>query len=344
MNVTIKDIAKVAGVSHPTVSRALNDHPGLSPKTIERIKKIAEEMGYVPNATARGLKTNRTKALGVIVKQIDDPFWNEVLDGVDSVLHPAGYSLFIAATHRDKQREKEVVQSMVQRGVDGVILLAPQFSQEQSHILHTYGLPMATVNNEGAGECQYLIYNDDDFGIRQVTNHLIELGHKDIAFLGNRLGGLTNTNRLAGFLDELKRAGITSNKDYIYHVSSGNPEGGREGANYLLTLPKMPTAIVCYNDFLAVGVYNTLHEHGLLIPRDISVVGFDNIVISEFLTPPLTTLHQYKFELGVRAAYMLLEMLEQEKKQDPLQPSAVTKKISIRGELRIRASTAPPRE
>ena len=344
MSITIKDIAKVAGVSHPTVSRALHDHPGLSPKTVERIKKIAEEMGYVPNAAARGLKTSRTKALGVIVKHIDDPFWNEVLDGVDSVLHPAGYSLFIATTHRDKQREKEVVQSMVQRGVDGVILLAPQFSQEQSHILHTYGLPMATVNNEGGGECQYLIFNDDDYGIRQVTKHLVDLGHKHIAFLGNRLGGLTNTNRLAGFLDELKRSGISSHKELIFHASSGNPQGGREGANYLLTLRKMPTAIVCYNDFLAVGVYNTLHEQGLFIPKDVSVVGFDNIIISEFLSPPLTTLHQYKFELGVGAANMLLEMLEHEKKQDQPKPTAVTKKISIRGELRIRASTTFPRE
>ena len=340
MGVTIKDIAKAAGVSHPTVSRALNDHPGLSPQTIERIKKIAEEMGYIPNAAARGLKTSRTKALGVIVRQIDDPFWNEVLDGVDSVLHPAGYSLFIAATHSEKRREKEVVQAMVQRGVDGVILLAPQFSQEQSHLLHNYGLPMAMVNNEGAGECQYLIYNDDDYGIRLIMRHLIDLGHRQIAFLGNRMGGLTNSNRLAGFRGELESAGLQVREEFVYHSSSGNPAGGREGANYLFSLKYLPTAIVCYNDFLAAGVYNALYERGLNIPQDISVAGFDNIFISAFLTPPLTTLHQFKFELGVGAANMMLDMLE--KKQDCSIPPSEPQKISMKGILCVRASTAPP--
>jgi len=339
MSVTIKDIAKVAGVSHPTVSRALNDYPGLSPKTIGRIKKIAEEMGYVPNAAARGLKTSRTRALGVIVRQIDDPFWNEVLDGVDSVLHPAGYSLFIAATHREKQREKEVVQAMRQRGVDGVILLAPQFSQEQSHLLHNFGLPMAIVNNEGASECQYLIYNDDDYGIRLITRHLLELGHRKIAFLGNRLGGLTNSNRLAGFLGEMEKAGLKVNKELIYHVSSGDPAGGREGANHLFTLKKLPTAIVCYNDFMAVGVYNVMYERGLRIPQDVSVAGFDNIIISEYLSPPLTTLNQFKFELGVGAANMMLDMLE--KKQGTVSPN-LPMKISLQGTLCVRESTAPP--
>lgn len=342
MKVTIKDIARAAGVSHPTVSRALNDNPAISKATSERIKKLAVKMGYVPNASARGLKTSRTKALGVIISQIEDPFWSEVLNGVDDVLHPAGYSLFIAATHRERQREKEVVQAMVQRGVDGVILLAPQFSQEQSHLLRTYGLPMTMVNNEGAGECQYLIYNDDDYGIRLVARHLIELGHRKIAFLGNRMGGLTNSNRLAGFRDELKTAGLEISEKFIFLASAGNPSGGREGTISLLSQEEMPTAIVCYNDFLAAGVYNALLEKGLRIPQDVSVTGFDNITIAAYLSPTLTTLHQFKYELGVGAAKMMLEMLEQGygRSEDPVQ---LHRKISIKGTLYIRASTAPPR-
>ena len=184
MNVTIKDIARAAGVSHPTVSRALNNHPAISEATRERIIELAKQMGYVPNAAARGLKTNRTRALGVILRHIDDPFWSEVLDGVDSVLHPEGYSLFIASTHNEKQREKEVVQAMVQRGVDGVILLSPEFREEQCHILNSYDLPMVMVNNEGAGECQYIIYNDDVYGARLITKYFIGLGHTRLAYLG----------------------------------------------------------------------------------------------------------------------------------------------------------------
>ena len=338
MNITIKDIARAAGVSHPTVSRALNNHPAISPVTRDRIKELAQQMGYVPNAAARGLKTNRTRALGVILRQIDDPFWSEVLDGVDSVLHPEGYSLFIASTHMEKQREKEVVQAMVQRGVDGVILLAPQFSEDQCQIFNNNNLPMVMVNNEGAGECQYIIYNDDIYGATLVTRHLVGLGHTRLAYLGNRTGGMTNRNRLAGFRAEMQASRLPIDEQCIYHASAGNPSGGREGATYLLSLDEPPSGIICYNDFLASGVYNLLYERGLRIPRDISVTGFDNISIAAFLSPPLTTLHQCKFELGEGAARMMLEVLNNRQKAIP--DHAPSKKISLKGILQVRASTA----
>lgn len=338
MGITIKDIAIAAGVSHPTVSRALNNHPLVSETTRKRIIELAQQMGYVPNASARGLKTSRTRALGVIVRQIDDPFWTEVLDGVDSVLHPEGYSLFIAATHGQRQREKEVVKAMVQRGVDGVILLSPQFSNEQCKILNSYNLPIVMVNNEGAGECKNIIYNDDVYGARLVTEHLLSLGHTQIAYVGIRQGGLPNSDRLAGFRAEMHSARIMVDEKYIYLTSTRNPIGGREAAEYLLSLDQIPTAIVCYNDMIALGVYNCLQEKGLRIPQDISVTGYDDIPIVEYLSPPLTTLHQFKDELGVGAARMMLEVLvNQQGKEEKRSPS---KKVSLKGILKIRASTS----
>jgi DNA-binding LacI/PurR family transcriptional regulator len=340
MSVTIKDLARAAGVSHTTVSRALHDHPAISTETTAKVKDLAVSMGYIPNASARGLKTHRTRALGVIVSNIDDPFWSEVMHGVDDVLHPNGYSFFVAATHRNKQREKEVVLMMLQRGVDGVILLAPQFSSEQSHLLQTYGLPMAIVNNEGAGEYQYLIYNDNIYGIRLVTRHLIELGHQRIAYLGNLRGGLTNTERMKGFLDEMQSSGYPVDEGAIQMANESNPEGGYTGAQRLLALPQIPTAIVCYNDYMAVGVYQALAQAGYNIPQDISVTGFDDITIAAYMDPPLTTLHQLKYDLGVGAAKMMLEMLEQ--KYNPASAPVVHKKLSLRGQLAIRTSTGPP--
>ena len=336
-NVTIKDIAKAAGVTHPTVSRALNNHPAIAEKTRERILKIAQEMGYVPNAAARGLKTKRTRALGAILHQIDDPFWSEVLDGVDSVLVAEGYSLFIAATHNEKQREKDVVQAMVERGVDGVLLLSPNFREEQCRFLNSYDLPMVMVNNEGVGECRYFISNDDEYGARLVTRHLIELGHTRLAYLGKQHSA-SNRNRLAGFRTEMHAAGLHVDKKYIYHSADGNPIGGKEGADYLLSLGELPTGIVCYNDFMAVGVYNAAQEKGLRIPLDVSVTGFDNILIAAYLYPPLTTFHQNKYELGQGAARMMLEVLagQQNKREYP-----TSKKDSIKGALKVRASTAP---
>ncbi len=342
MPVTIKDLARAAGVSHTTVSRALHDHPAISAETIARVKELAVSMGYVPSATARGLKTRRTRALGVIVSNVDDPFWGEVMYGVDDVLHPAGYSFFVAATHRDKQREREIVQLMVQRGVDGVILLAPQFSSEQSQRLRAYGLPMAIVNNEGAGEYQYLIYNDDVYGIRLITRHLLDLGHCKIAFLGNKLGGRTDSERKRGFRAELEATGTTIRSEYMYQAASGLPDGGYEGGQYFLSLPERPSAIVCYNDYLAVGVYKALVQAGLRIPQDISVTGFDDITIAGYLNPPLTTLHQFKYELGVGAAKMMLEILEQS--PDTSEPPLSPKKVSLKGELVVRQSTATPQQ
>jgi DNA-binding LacI/PurR family transcriptional regulator len=339
MGITIKDIALAAGVSHPTVSRALNNHPLVSETTRKKIIDLAQQMGYVPNAAARGLKTSRTRALGVVLRQIDDPFWSEVLDGVDRVLHPEGYSLFIASTHGKRQREKEVVHAMVQRGVDGVLLLAPQFSEDQCKILNSYNLPMVMVNNEGAGECKNHIYNDDSYGAKLVTKHLLGLGHTDLAYIGKRHGGLPNSDRLEGFRTELKNARVSVDEKWVYLSSTGNLSGGREGAQYLLSLKQIPTAIICYNDMIALGVYNYLQEKGFRIPQDISVTGFDDISIASYLSPPLTTLHQFKHELGEGAARLMLEVLSNQLRDKGEQPPS--KKIGLQGVLKIRASTAP---
>lgn len=334
-NVTIKDIAKAVGVTHPTVSRALNNHPDIAEATREHIVELAHEMGYVPNASARGLKTNRTRALGAILQQIDDPFWSEVLDGVESILSTEGYSLFIASTHNEKQREKEVLQAMVERGVDGVLLMSPRFREEQCRFLNSYNLPMVMVNNEGVGESRYVILNDDTYAARLITKHLIDLGHKRIAYLG-KLHSASNRNRLAGFRAEMQAARLPVEKRYIVHTSGGDPIGGKEGAEYLFSLDEIPSAVMCYNDFLAVGVYHHLQEKGLRIPQDVSVTGFDNILIASYLYPPLTTFHQYKFELGEGAARMMLEVLSDQQKRRESPPA---KKVSMKGILKIRAST-----
>ena len=336
-NVTIKDIARAGGVSHSTVSRALNNHPAISKATRERIIALSQEMGYVPNATARGLKTNRTRALGVILRQIDDPYWSEVLDGVDSVLQAKGYSMFIACTHDDKQRGKEVARAMVERGVDGVILGGLRFSEEKSHILSSYDLPMVMINNEDVGQFRYVISNDHYHGARMITKHLIELGHTRLAYLGKRYAGIPNSDRLAGFHTEMKAAGLPIEKQYIYHTLPPNPIGGREGAEYFLSLDAIPSGIICYNDYIAVGVYDYLKEKGLHIPGDISIAGYDDIFIASFLSPPLTTFHQNKFEMGQRAAEMMLEVLSDRRVGE--RESSAPKKVVLRGNLKVRAST-----
>src|SRR5512135_1252454 len=157
MAVTIKDIARQAGVSHSTVSRALLGNPLISPPTTDRIRRIAHELGYHPSAAARSLKTNRSQALGVIVSNIDDPYFSEVLQGIETIAQESGYSLFIAASQRDPEREHLIVQAMVEHRVEGVIICSSSFSTTQGRNFAEYGVPLVVVNNQGAEVYRYSI-------------------------------------------------------------------------------------------------------------------------------------------------------------------------------------------
>ena len=341
MPVTIKDIARQAGVSHPTVSRALRNHPDIAPETASRIKKIAFELGYTPSAVARGLRTNRSEALGVIVTRIDDPFFSEVLEGIENAFQPAGYSLFVAASQRDFSREQSIVQAMGERRVDGVIICSTPFSAEHSRKIQLYGVPCVVVNNQSAEEYKFSIYHDDRYGSRQITRHLLDLGHRKVAFLGNIHAGKTTQDRLNGFRDEMEAAGLNIPDGFVHCGPNGRPEGGFEGARHFIQLAEPPTAVVCFNDMMALGLMHGLHEAGLQVPTDCSVTGFDNIGISAFTTPGLTTFDQPKYHLGFEAASMMLRLLNERRE---LENQAGPQIVVLRGELLLRASTAPPRK
>jgi len=340
MPITIKDIAKRAGVSHSTVSRALHGSHLISDATVERIRRIAVEMGYFPSATARSLKTNRSHALGVIVSNIDDPFFSEILQGIEEIAQENGYSMFMAASQRDPEREQVIVQDMRERHVDGLILCSTSFSAEQRRKLLEYGVPIVMVNNQAAEEYRYSIYHDDVDGSRQTAHHLIALGHQHIAYLGNSLSGRTTLDRLTGFRQEMDAAGLLIPAAYIHEVPGGRAEDGLAGVDHFINLPQRPTAILCFNDMLAIGVLNGLHKNGIRVPEDISVVGFDNIVFSAYTNPPLTTLDQPKRYIGAEAARLILGLL------NPLDGEEFPKKNirKLKGNLLIRQSTALPRE
>ena len=340
MAITIKDVAKQAGVSHSTVSRALHGSSLISNETVERIRQIANEMGYSPSAAARSLKTKRSHALGVIVSTIDDPFFSEILQGIEEIAQEHGYSMLMAASQRDQKREQAIVQDMRERHVDGLIICSASFSAEQRRKLLEYGIPIVMVNNQAAEEYRYSIYHDDVDGSRQVTRHLIELGHQRIAYLGNSLSGRTTLDRLTGFRLEMEAAGLAVSDEYIYEVPGGRPEDGLAALNHLLNLPQHPTAIFCFNDMLAIGLLNGLHSAGIQVPEDISVVGFDNIVFSAYTNPLLTTLDQPKHYIGAEAARLILGLL------DPLNDGEAPEQEiqKLKGKLLVRQSTAPPKE
>lgn len=338
MPVSIKDIAKVAGVSHTTVSRALRGSTLISDETTRRVQETALALGYFPSAAAQSLKTNRSQALGVIVSSIDDPYFSEILQGIEEIAQEHHYSLFIAASQRDVERERTIVRAMHQHRVDGVIICSTPFGSERSQQLSKYGIPIVMVNNQAAEEYRYSIYHDDVDGSRQVTRHLIELGHRKIAYIGNSSSGRTTQDRLAGFRYEMQSAGLAFPDKYIYELPGSEPEKASHAAEYFLSLPDRPTAIVCFNDMLAIGVLRAVQQRGVRVPEELSVAGFDNIVFSNYTNPALTTFDQPKRFIGQKAAELILSLLNAA--SDIHIPQH---KIHVlKGRLLVRQSTAPP--
>lgn len=338
MTTTIKDIAKRTGVSHSTVSRALRGDPLISFETASRIRQAATEMAYLPSAAARSLKTNRSQVLGVIVSSIDDPFFSEIVFGIEEAAQEAGYRLFIAASQHDPAREQKIVQAMMEHRTDGVIICSSSFSSDQGRQLLEYGFPIVVVNHQGAENFHYSIFHDDVDGSRQITRHLIELGHRRIAYLGNSLSGRTTLDRLTGFKAEMQSAGLRVPPEYIHHVAGNSPQFGMDGSKYLLNLEHPPTAIVCFNDMLAIGALKGCRQTGLNVPDDLSITGFDNITFSAYTHPPLTTFDQPKQSIGTEAARLLLGLLHSSPDGKVFQP----KEIILKGKLLVRNSTAAP--
>ncbi|MEM7116618.1 MAG: LacI family DNA-binding transcriptional regulator [Chloroflexota bacterium] len=339
---TIKDIAKAANVSHTTVSRALRGHPAIASTTVTRIQQLADELGYIPNSVARGLKMRRSGVLGVIVRRIVDPFFSEVLQGIEDITNARGYSLFLAASHREPERERKIIEVMSQRRVDGVIICSTEVDETHRQSLERVGVRTVLVHNQAPQDTTHSIYHDDIGGGFEIANHLLSLGHRNIAYVGNAHAGRNNEDRVRGFQQAMAKAGLAIPEDYIVYVDNGHPKGGSEGAERLLGLEKRPSAIICFNDMMAVGAIQALQQAGLTVPDDCSVTGFDNIELAAYVTPPLTTFEQPKYRIGCEAANMMLQLLDSDNDKEPTEP--ISNMLMLQGELCVRASTAPPKK
>ena len=325
-----------AGVSHSTVSRALNNHPAIARGTVERIQQLARELNYVPSGFARSLKTNRSYMLGVIVHRIADPFYSEVLAGIQNVAHQFQYSMFVSAFEHDMERQDSLVRGVLGRQADALIIGDSFFTSE--HVAELgIRVPVVFIHNR-AEVLPHSIYHDDVNATRALTRHLLDLGHRRIAFGGNQRGGLLHQQRREGVVAELETAGLELRREYDLLAKDGQMSSGARLAKQLLDLSERPTAIICYNDMQAIGVMQTLQQANLRIPEDISVTGFDNIPLAEFLYPALTTYSQPIWELGQMAARVALHLLGEN-----LNGTFVSKPlITMRGQLIVRRSTAPP--
>jgi DNA-binding LacI/PurR family transcriptional regulator len=332
MAVSIKDIARLAGVSHSTVSRALNHSPLIPLQTAERIQRIAAEQGYTASAVARSLVTRRTEAIGVVVTSIADPFNGEVVAGIEEVANREGYSVVLATSQADPRREMTVVRSFRERRVDGILVASSRLGAQYQPLSSELEAPIVLLNNQHPSELAHSVSIDNADGGLQATAHLLALGHRAIAYIGDEFGLHSDEARFLGFKSAMQQARIEIHPDFVVR-GDGGQRGGKLRAAELLNLPQPPTAIFCYNDMTALGAISAIHAHGWQVGREVSVVGFDDLFFTASLQPPLTTFRQPKRELGNQAMELLLSILRGQ---------GAERKVVIRGELVVRESTGQP--
>ncbi|MCB2357487.1 LacI family DNA-binding transcriptional regulator [Clostridium estertheticum] len=308
MEVTIKDIAKIANVSHTTVSRALNNSPFISDLTKAKIMTIAKELNYVPNYSAKSLVLNRSYNIGLIFTTISEAtssrFFYETISGVNSAIK-GSYNLVVRGI--DDYRDFTSVNS---KRFDGIILMS-QSNSDNSFIYYLMEkkIPLVVLNRYIDESSIVNILSSDKKGVYEAVNYLIQNGHKDIAIIEGKKGFNSTTERKNGFLDALIENKIQINSKYIvegnYTIASGYT-----AMKKLLCLSEIPTAVFCSNDEMAIGAMKATVEAGLNVPNDISIMGFDGMQLGDFLTPALTTVRRPIIEISKRGAEKLLSIIE----------------------------------
>lgn len=330
-NVTMSDVAARAGVSIKTVSNVINDWPYVTDETRLKVMQAIEAVGYRPNRMARSLVTGETRAIGVVIPDISNPFFGMAIRGCEDVLFEAGYSIFLCNTNEDVDRERYYLDELLSRGVDALILWGTRIGcADLEEIVGSERVLVTVELGEVPTGPNHVCINVENLrGARIATDHLIEVGHQRIAHLAGPEGRITRDLRLTGYKEALEMAGIHPSPRLIVseHPSIG---GGFRAARHLIETEK-PDAVFCYNDLMALGAVLAARHLGLAVPDDLALVGFDDIEMASMIDPPLTTVHIPQYRLGSLTGQVVFDCLQNGEPSNRLVTSPV--------ELRIRGSS-----
>jgi DNA-binding LacI/PurR family transcriptional regulator len=330
----IHTVARLAKVSTATVSRTINHVPTVNAKMAKRVWEAIKELNYLPNTQARALVSGRSRLLGLIVSEITNPFFPELIQGFEDVAVEQGYEILIGSTNYDPERMKRCIRRLVERKAEGVAVMTFGIEEPLLEQLADRKVPLVFVDVGPDRPGISLLRVDYHRGIRQGVQHLAALGHRDIAFVSGPLRLHSAQSRLAAFNRAVGECGITVEPDRIVE-GDHTMEGGKAAAEKLLTGGNLPTAVMCSNDMTAIGVLHEAYRVGLRVPDDLSVIGFDNIHLTQMTIPPLTTIQMSCYELA-RAAVMALKAHVEKS------PEA-KREIPIETQLVVRESTGFPR-
>lgn len=311
--VTMSDVAQKAGVSLMTVSRVINHKDDVNPETRQRILQVIEELGYRPSAIARSLATQRTRTIGLVIPDVSNPFFADITRGIEQLAYAQSYHVFLCNTEEDPQRELALIESLEENRVDGLILCSSRLSDS----LLADILPRLTaavlinriIDNGGENSFPSVILDDERGGLL-ATRHLLERGRTEIGFLAGPVNSFSGQGRRKGYLAAMREAGISPEPGWIANCQP-SVEGGYLSTRRLLSENPELTALFCYNDLVAVGALQACSELDCRIPRDLMVVGYDDIPLAALVSPTLTTCQVQRRELGHLAVEALLERMEE---------------------------------
>lgn len=335
--VTVRDVAERAGVHPGTVSRVLNPDKRhlISDATALRVEQVAAELGYQANSIARGLRTRRSYTVGVVIPDLTNPIFPPMVRGIEDELDPLGYTALLTNTDSEPARELRGMQALSARQVDGFIVTTTDESLEHVRQLMLAGTPVVLINRRVEGARGFAVAPDDRRGAAMAVEHLLDLGHRAIAHVGGPPSLAPGQERYRGFRDALRERGVEPPESLVRFADAFTGGAGVAPTQALIDSGEPFTAIVAGNDLLALDCIDTLRAHGLACPRDVSVIGFNDMPFADRFTPPLTTIRFSHYDIGRQSAQLLIGQIDGD------QP--VPRTLVLPTELVVRGSTRAPR-
>ena len=332
----IRSIARLANVSIATVSRTINGVSTVNAKMARRVWDVIEEFDFVPNTQARALVSGRSKLFGLVVSEITNPFFPELIQGFEDIAVEHGYEIMTSSTNHDPKRMSQCIRRMLERKVEGVAIMTFGIEEPLLAQLASRNVPLVFIDIGPDRPGINVLKVDYHHGIRKAVQHLAALGHRNIAFVSGPMRLHSAQSRLAAFKKSMQECGIPIDPTQIIE-GDHTLEGGGLAMDQLLAHPNLPTAVVCSNDMTAIGVLHKLYRTGLKVPDDISVIGFDDIHIAEVMMPPLTTVQMSRIDIA-KAAFGALRA-----QAESSVPSQGKNEFLIPTDLIVRESTTYPR-
>lgn len=328
----MRDIAKIAGVSSATVSRVINGSNAVRPATADRVRKVIDELRFVPNGSATTLKYGKSSTYGLIIPDITNPFFSEFIRSFEAILVQNNQDMMMSITDFHPSRMQQTIRRMLVRKVDGVALLASEIETEPIESLIHNRVPLVTMDRRLLSRGLSDVSINNTSGMNQAVEHLKQLRHRKIGYIGGSAGLTISDHRVQAFVKAMGRVGLTVDPTFI-RVGNYRISGGEAAMSELLELRKRPTAVLTANDLTAIGALRVIHRQGFSVPEDFSVIGFDDIELSDIVYPPLTTLRLSRHEL----AQMFYKALESANKN----PNEMGKQYTVDTALVVRSSTGP---